>query len=247
MPATPTTVAARAGETGQASRCRVDVGDAGGHLGHRRRVGAEVPLVQPDRADVHRVRGRRRRGRVTRPGSARSSRHRCRRPGPAAAARPAGCAPHRRRRARPPPRRTAPPGSTPSRSRTPSVKTAAFSASRVAEVAQNRIRVTPCSRISAAYSSSASKARPAPRRPAGRSVDALAEPDDPGLADRDRRAASPTEQLDGVGAAVDRGDGLSQRTVRSPTSRPARRAPRRRAGSRRGPGRGTGRRARAGT
>ena len=90
-------------------------------------------------------------------------------------------------------------------------------------------------------------------QPAGR-VDALAEPDDPGLADRDVGQVA-DQQLDRVGAAVDGGDrssrhrvaiGVDARAGRPPRP-PAGRAPRRRAGSRRGPGPATGRRARAGT
>ncbi len=100
-------------------------------------------------------------------------------------------------------------GSTPSRSRTPAVKTSALAASRVAEVAQNRIREggTPWAAISAAYSSSAAKARPAPRRRGvrcGRGPGRGA----PCASPAPRLGQLADQQLDRVGAAVDGRDGL---------------------------------------
>ena len=106
----------------------------------------------------------------------------------------------------------------PSRARTPATKTWALLASRVADVAQNRTRVAPWSRISTAYSSSAANARSsAAWRELARTVDTLTEADPSaslGTATSGRRA---DQQLDRVGAAVDRSDYLaSRRSLRGP-------------------------------
>ena len=70
-----------------------------------------------------------------------------------------GPASRRRSSPAPPRRRRAPPGSTPVRSRMPPRNSSEFSASRAAEVAQNRIALTSCSFTSSMYSSTAVKTR----------------------------------------------------------------------------------------
>ncbi len=92
------------------------------------------------------------------------------------------------------------------------MNTSALSASRAADVAQKRVASTSCFAMIAAYSSTAANTRSsaASREPAG-AVDALAEPDHAHLADvLDHPALVRVEvgdqELDGVGAAVDRGD-----------------------------------------
>ena len=154
------------------------------------------------------------RRRSRRRGSARSSRRRCRSPAPArpASARRCRTAPSNASAASSSPVSTS--GSTPSRASTPSAKTSPFAASRVAEVAQNRIRGRRRARaISAAYSSIAanvrssasSASRPVRSTPwPSRTIRDLAHRDVGQVAD---------QQLDRVGAAVDRGD---QRSLRAP-------------------------------
>ena len=95
--------------------------------------------------------------------------------------------------------------------RRPSTNTSAFAASRVAEVAQKRIRSggTPCSRDQRGVLVDGGEG---PRQrvvgePAG-AVDALAEPHHPqSRGPATVRASVADQQLDRVGAAVDRGDG----------------------------------------
>ena len=115
----------------------------------------------------------------------------------------------RRRTARPPRCPATTSGPTPSRSRTPAANTSPLLASRVAEVAQKRIRSTRVRGDERGVL--VDRGERALQRlvgePAG-AVDALAEPDHPDLAleHRDRRGEVGDQQLDRVGAAVDRGD-----------------------------------------
>ena len=127
--------------------------------GRRRRVTVQVPLGHPDAADVHR--DGRRSPRAGPRARTRWSRRRCRRPGTAgppyrpprpatprspltpgrAAAASSVVAPVNDSRASSSPLRTS--GSTPSTSRTPATKSAAFAASRVALVATIRTADAP--------------------------------------------------------------------------------------------------------
>ena len=223
----------------------------------RRRVGVQVPLGQPHRADVQRVRGGRGRpspriSSVEPPPMSMTS--------TGAGGARAGCGSRRRRTAAASSSPETTSGSTPSRSRTPAAKTSALLASRAAEVAQKRTASTWCAAIDrGVLVDRGERAGPAPRRRAGRCGRR------PGRAGPSASRGSSIlvpvrvevgdQQLDRVGAAVDGGDpghaarsgSGGRRRGRTPRSRRAGRAPRRRAGSRRGPGRGTGRRARAGT
>ena len=121
-------------------------------------------------------------------------------------------------------------GSTPRRWRTPAMKTSELDASRDAEVAQNRSASTRCASRIAAYSSTAAKVRSrasSARRPvrstswpsrtiriSRTSVDLVAR----------RGVEVGDEQLDRVGAAVDRSDsGHASPSASAPASRPRRR------------------------
>ena len=104
-------------------------------------AGHQVPLGQPDAADVDGPRGRHRR---CRRGRTRWSRRRCPRPGTGAAGRAAPSsrvAPVKESSASWSPVITS--GSTPRMSTTPRTKSSRFCASRDAEVATNRIRSAP--------------------------------------------------------------------------------------------------------
>ena len=121
--------------------------------------------TEPMSIELRRV-GRRARRR----GSARSSRRRCRRPAPASAGGVAQVADRAVEGERGLLVAGQHLGPTPSRACTPAAKTSALAASRVAEVAQNRIRVDGVRRRPARRTRRSRRTpAPAPRRPAGRS------------------------------------------------------------------------------
>ena len=195
-----------------------------------------MPLVQPHRADVHRV--ARPRGAGPRRGSARSSRRRCRSPAPASAGGRAQVARPRRRRTAPPPRRRTRPRARPRAARARRRRsTSAFAASRVAEVATNRTRGRPRSaRISAAYSSSAANVR-ASASSASRPVRSTSWPSRTIRISRDvaPSGSDADQQLDRCWCRSRSRRRVSRHGRRRPGRPPLaelRRAPRRRAGSR---------------
>ena len=165
-------------------------------------------------------------------------------------------------------------GLTPTRWRIPSTNSSAFSASRVAEVAQNLISATSCCRTMSMYSSAAANARcreasairpvrstPWPNRtmrisrtssslvPASASRSATRRRNElvPQSKAATRVMGSPRDVVSRRSLTLAPQPPGGRRRVRCATSRRAVPAPRRRAGSRPVPGRAPGRRARAGT